>query len=384
MAKLSLILTLAGKDWRLFWADRRAAVLSFVVPILLASAFGLIFDRPSHADSQVKLPLLIVVEGDSPFVRQVVADLEGCSRIETQVVSREEADRRLEDRRPGVAVVIPAGFEQFAERPTLEIRHHPLCAMEAQWAEGVVTEVVMKRYAADRLGPLVGTLALQPPFETHAVAVGGPETRFNSYSHSFCGMTIQYLLFWGMESGLLLLRERRRGVWQRLRAGPVPFSTVLIGKAFATAGIALLQALTTFAFGYLAFGVTVGPSVVGFLVMAFVVCLFAAAIGLLVAAVGGTESRARSVSVLAILGLSMLGGLWLPTFLLPGWLRDVSLSLPTTWAMRGLEGATWQGRDFLGTLPSVAAVLGFTALFLTVAWWKLAAAEKREHRGLTI
>ncbi len=378
MTYLSLILTLAGKDWRLFWADRRAAVLAFTVPILLASAFGLIFDRPSPADAQMRLPLLIVA-GDSPFARQVAADLEACPRVEARIVSRNQADRLLEERRPSVAVILSA-FDSFAGRPTLEIYHHPLCTMEAQWAEGVVTEVVMKRYAAERFGPF----AVRPPFETKAVAVGGPETRFNAYSHSFCGMTIQYLLFWGMESGLLLLRERRRGVGQRLRAGPVPFMALLLGKVVATAGLALLQALVTFAFGYLAFGVTVGPSVVAFGIMAVAVCLFAAAVGLLVAAIGGTESRARSVSVLAILGLSMLGGLWVPTFLLPGWLRDVSLSLPTTWAMRGLEGATWQGRDFLDTLPSVAAVLGFTVLFLAGAWWKLAASEKRERRGVIV
>ena len=39
--------TLAAKDWRLFWADRRAAVLCFVVPVVLASAFGLIFTPPN-------------------------------------------------------------------------------------------------------------------------------------------------------------------------------------------------------------------------------------------------------------------------------------------------------------------------------------------------
>lgn len=380
---LSLILTLAGKDWRLFWADRRAAALSFLVPILLASAFGMIFDRPASSDAGVKLPLLVVADDRSPFVQQLLADLEANPRIEAQVVSREDLDARLDDRRPGVAVVIPAAFDRFAARPTLEVRHHPLCALEAQWAEGVVTEVVMKRYAAERLGPLLGPLDLRPPFDTRAVPVAGQRTRFNSYSHSFCGMTLQYLLFSGMESGLLLLRERRRGVWQRLRAGPAPFSAVLMGKALATAGIAMLQLLATFAFGYLAFNVTVGDSVPAFLAMAFVVSLLSAAIGLLVAAVGRTEARARSVSILAILGVSMLGGLWLPTFLLPGWLRDVSLSLPTTWAMRGLEGTTWQGRDLLGTLPSLAVVLAFTAVFLLIAWWKFRANEMSERRGVT-
>jgi ABC-2 type transport system permease protein len=205
---------------------------------------------------------------------------------------------------------------------------------------------------------------------------------FNSYSHSFNGMTLQYLLFWGMESGLLLLRDRQKSVWSRLRAAPVPLWCLLLGKALSTAVIAFLMVLTTFAFGHFVFGVNVSGSVVGFLLLAVVASVLSAATGLLVAAVGGTEARARSVCILVILGVSMLGGLWLPAFVLPGWARDLSLSLPTTWAMRGLDGVTWQGRDFIGSLPSVSVVAGFAAVFLAVAVAKLVSSEARRRRGL--
>jgi ABC-2 type transport system permease protein len=194
-------------------------------------------------------------------------------------------------------------------------------------------------------------------------------------------MTLQYLLFWGMESGLLLLRERRGGIWTRLRAAPVPLGAVLLGRALATAAVALLQVLVTFGFGHLVFGVTVGGSWVGFALLAVAVSGLAATTGLLVAAVGGTEARARSVCILAILGVSMVGGLWLPAFLLPGWVRDVAMSLPTTWAMRGLDAVTWQGLGLAAVLPAVAAVVAFAAAFLAVAAGRLAAAERRFRRG---
>ena len=194
-------------------------------------------------------------------------------------------------------------------------------------------------------------------------------------------MTLQYLLFWGMESGLLLLRDRRSSVWLRLRAAPVPLSAVLLGKAVSTATIAFLQVLVTFAFGYVVFDVTVSGSWVGFLLLAAGASALAAATGLLVAAVGGTEARARSVSILAILGVSMLGGLWLPAFVLPGWARDVALSLPTAWAMRGLDGVTWQGRGLADVAPHVLAVAGFAGLFLAVAVARLATSEARRRRG---
>ena len=390
--KLTLILALAAQDWRLFLADRRAAALCFAVPIVLASAFGVVFHKGAGQSGAPRLPLLVVAEGDGPFTRQVVADLLESPRVEAEAVSAEEAEARVADRRPGVAVVFPAGFERLAtwtpgqpgERPRVHIRHNPLAQSEGQWADGVVSEVVMRRLARDRLAPWTGgDGAVSLPFAVEAAAVtGSGHAAFNSYTHSFCGMTLQYLLFWGMESGLLLLRERQRSLWQRLCAAPVPLGAVLLGKATSTASIAFLQVMVTFAFGAVVFGVSVGGSWAGFALLAVGVSALSAATGLLVAAVGGTEARARSVCILVILGVSMLGGLWLPAFVLPGWARDLALSLPTTWAMRGLDGVTWQGRDFLAVLPNVSMVAAFTAVFLAVAVARLVSSEARRRRGL--
>jgi ABC-2 type transport system permease protein len=100
------IVTMAGKDWRLFWADRRGAILGFLVPIILASAFGIIFDR-SRESSALRLPMLIVAESDSRFIQEIVNDLRESSRAEITVTDRLTAERRIADRRPGVAVVLP-------------------------------------------------------------------------------------------------------------------------------------------------------------------------------------------------------------------------------------------------------------------------------------
>jgi ABC-2 type transport system permease protein len=188
-------------------------------------------------------------------------------------------------------------------------------------------------------------------------------------------MTLQYLVFWGMDSGLLLLRERRQGIWRRLQTAPITPETLLAGKALATALVALAQIMATFAFGALVFRVTVNGSPIGFLLMALTAAVLSASTGLLVAAVGGNEGRARSVAILVILTLSLLGGLWLPAFLLPAWVQRLALALPTTWASHGLEGVTWQGMQLAAAWPCALALLGFSAVFLLVAWWRLTRAD---------
>jgi ABC-2 type transport system permease protein len=392
---LSTILILAGKDWRLFWSDRRAAILCFLVPIVLASAFGMIFHRPA-ADptiSSVSLPVLIVVEDDGPFTAQVAVDLLNATRLEAKAATRADAIAAVTNHRPGIAIVLPSGFERLKnwqpgqpDKPTIQILHHPSTGAERQWAEGVVAEIVMRRLAREKFVGLLSTkdeAAFAPPFQVDAAAVTSRiDARFNAYSHSFCGMTLQYLLFWGMESGLLFLRERQRGVWCRMRAAPISLGCVLGAKALATALIALLQVLVTFGFGYVVFGVSITGSMIGFVLLALAACALAAATGLLVAAIGGTEARARSVSILVILGVSMIGGLWMPAFLLPAWLREASLTLPTSGAMRGFGAVTWQGIGFWPVLPSVLAVAAFAGVFLTVAIVCLKRSERRVRVGM--
>jgi ABC-2 type transport system permease protein len=380
MIQPRLVLELARKDLQLFLADRKGVLLCFGVPILLASAFGAIFHRPD--DCRVDLSVQVVAQDDGPLTRSVVKALCSCERLQASPCDLDAAQRRLATE-SGIFIVLPPEFSQLSKgvnHPRVKILHHPRNQVESKLVEGILTEIVIRESAREWLGPLAKIrpeLLRDRPFAVERLSVpasGALST--NAYSHSFCGMTLQYLLFWGMDSGLLLLRERKQGIWQRLRAAPLTETTLICGKALATALIALAQIASTFAFGALFFGVTVTGSVVGFVLMVFAASLLSATTGLLVAAVGGNESRARSVAILVILTLSLLGGLWLPSFLLPAWVQKLAMALPTTWAARGLEGVTWQGMGLASAWPCAVALLGFSVAFLVVAWWRLSRSER--------
>src|SRR5262249_41989638 len=183
-------------------------------------------------------------------------------------------------------------------RGVVRLLFHPRAGVESRWVEGVLTEVALRELASEMLAPLRGSrhgLELERPFAVERAAVpAGGALSIHAYSHSFCGMTLQYLLFWGMDSGVLLLRERRQGVWRRLRAAPVTRRTLVLGKALATALVALAQVALTFGFGAAVFGVTLTGSAAGFVAVALAASGLSAATGLLVAALGGNEGRARS------------------------------------------------------------------------------------------
>ncbi len=428
-AAVALLAVLFVKDWRLVWSDRRAVLLSFAVPIALASLFSLLFDRPRQSGEAVRLRLLVAVEATGPCTEAVLQELQASPRLEVAVVSRSAAEEAVRRQRAAVALVLPAGFEEAVGRvalplgvpvsvaaagtgPTgvaateppaaaassvsksqksglevsgshqsgleLPLLYGPTAEAERYWAEGAVTEAVWKAVAR-RQWPVWGEFAAELTSPVRVAAMpASPEVggRLDAATHSFCGMTVQYLLFWGMECGLLFLRERQRGIWRRLRAGPASLGLLLLARALSTASLAVLQVMATFAFGGLVFGVRVHGSWVGFVLVTAALCALSAATGLLVAAWGGSEGRARQVSILVILAMSMLGGLWLPAFLLPEWVQRLGAVLPTRWAMDGLSVVTWQGAGGRAIVPHLAVLAGYVLVFLVGAVWRLRRQEE--------
>ncbi len=73
----------------------------------------------------------------------------------------------------------------------------------------------------------------QMPFRIkQEVQASGQSSNSSSTSHAFAGMGMQGLLFWAVESAMTILRERKMGIWKRLRASPVS----LLGHVYRREG----------------------------------------------------------------------------------------------------------------------------------------------------
>jgi ABC-2 type transport system permease protein len=66
----------------------------------------------------------------------------------------------------------------------------------------------------------------------------------------------------------------------------------------------------------------------------------------------------------------MLGGAWVPSFFFPPWVQQVSLAVPTRWAIDGLDAVTWRGLGMDAVWPVMGVQLAFALLFGVLALWK--------------
>jgi ABC-2 type transport system permease protein len=416
---------LVRKDVVLYLSNRRALLVTLAAPILIAAFFGYVFGGPPR--KMTGIPVAVVDLDQSALSKSIIADMKSDTSFDLREMAEPEAVRRVREGQVRAAAVIPPGFGRDAPRalfrpdvkkPEIVVHYDPSQATALPLVRGLLAQHVMTSVGrevfnfrngmktitdlrsqveasteldAERKRDLLGIFdsverlqshignggstqdaAAGPgfslPFETRQAEVTGRvDRRYNGYAHSFAGMGVQFILFMGIEMGVGLLLMRRMDLWKRLRAAPVSRG-LLLGSRIASGTLIALMLLTgIYAAAIAVFGVRIDGSFAGFFAVAIAFALLTSTFGLLIAALGRTPEATRGLAILATLLLVMLGGAWVPTFVFPEWLQQITVYMPTRWAIDGLEAVTWRGQGLEVVWMPVLAMIACSALFAAIA-----------------
>ncbi|WP_028102337.1 ABC transporter permease [Pseudoduganella violaceinigra] len=429
---MTAMIAMIRKDLILYLNDKRALMLNLLMPIVLAAFFGSLFGGAAGSNSS-KIEIGLVQQDSSVIGRKIGASLKADAALTVQELSLQEAQDKVRAGKLMVAVVIPAGFGDAAgqslfqpgSKPELPVYYDPSQSTVLAMVKGLLTQHVMQGVTGEVMGggsgskyteeslkrldevpasadkaalrDLLGSLkkfqeraaakpeksggegvsgggGLSVPFTTKDEALSsGP--KYNAYAHAFAGMGVQFILFMGIDLGIGILLARRMGIWNRLLAAPITMSQVLVSRALSGAMIAAGLMVAIFACAMLIFKVEI-TNVAGFALVVGGFALMTAAFGLLIAAFGKTPEAARGLAVFATLILVMLGGAWVPTFVFPAWMQQLTLVVPTRWAVDGLDAMTWRGLGMDVALQTAGVQLAFAALFGTLAIWRFRAQNR--------
>jgi ABC-2 type transport system permease protein len=166
-----------------------------------------------------------------------------------------------------------------------------------------------------------------------------------------------------------LSREKTEGTLPRLMAAPLSKAIFLFGKLLPYYLVNLIQIGLMFLVGILVFKMRTGHIHALFLVS----CGLAAAangLGLLVAAVGKTEAQVETLAVLLAVTLAALGGMMVPSFIMPGFLQTIALITPHAWALSGYQDIIVRGLSISEILPETFVLIGFAVVFFSVALFR--------------
>jgi ABC-2 type transport system permease protein len=429
------LFALIRKDIILFLNDKRALVLTLLMPILLAAFFGYLTGGSGKKDA-AKIEIALVQVDQHVISQKIVAGLKADTSLQIQELSLDAAQDLVRKGKLAVTIVLPDGFGEATAKaffnakgkPDLPLYYDPSQGTVLAMVKGILVQHVMQSVSAEmfsgtsgskmveqsiaeldampaqnsdqkELKTFLGSLksfqqyqqssnqvtegastdsqqkpeGLSIPFTPKDEAISaktGIASSYNGYAHSFAGMTVQFILFLAIDAGIGVLLSRKQGLWNRLLAAPVSMTTLIIARALSCALIAFFVSCVLCIVAILVFQVEILGSVVGLIGIAICFSLMTASFGLLIAAFGKTPEAARGIATFATLVLVMLGGAWMPSFLFPQWLQDITVFIPTRWAVDGFDAMTWRGLGFDAAIFPMAALAGFTFLFGSLALWR--------------
>ncbi len=203
-------------------------------------------------------------------------------------------------------------------------------------------------------------------------AFAGPDERGGAAAWLMAGVLVQNVMAAGLNGDAAWLAGMRdRGVLTRLRAAPLP-STTLVG-AYLTVrlGLVLLQSILIVGTSLAVFGVRptwtgIAPATVAVLVGAIVFLLA----GQAVAAVAPTESAANTIANMLFFPLLFLSNLVVDADAFPTWLATIARWLPASMLVDLVRPALTTKPAVQAAWLNLAGLLGYGLLALAiVARW---------------
>lgn len=373
-------LIILGKDLRQRLRDRSALLVAIVVPLVLASIFGLIFHNAIGGRIAFKFGL--VNQDHGPAAQALTSALvplqqQGLLTLQhepTLAAGRSDANQN----KVAATFVVPAGFSAAIGhgRPaTLKVLGSVDSAIGAQIAQAIAqsyadrVDTARIYAAASGQRQIDERLFASLPTPIAIADVSTKSRQLDAGTFYAAGMAV-FFLFFTVQLGISsILTERRDGTLARMLVAPIHRSAVLAGKLLTSIVLGLLS-MTVLALATHFLLSAHWGNVFGVAILIAAGVLAATAVMALIATLAHTPEQAQSWQAMVALVLGMLGGTFFPVAQAGGLLATLSLATPQAWFLRGIENMS-AGAGAGAVLGPAAAILAFAVITGTLAFMRL-------------
>lgn len=225
------------------------------------------------------------------------------------------------------------------------------------------------------------TLLVENEWVSQRVPSGVIETKLKNIPHSKPSSVQQTVPAWLIFSmffvvipiSMTFLVEKQLGTLQRLRTMPVPSGYLMTGKLVPYLGINLLQALLMFLVGIYLVPMIGGEGLVlsnnAWLLIPMTLCISLAAISfaLFIATFVKSTEQATTIGGTSNLLLGAIGGVMVPTFIMPEVMQNVAQLSPMNWGLEGFLSILLKQGDLASILPEMVKLIIFALCFFLLA-----------------
>lgn len=345
------------KDLRLFISDRRAVLMTFLMPIALISIFAMAFGGEEERNSR-PVSLLISDQDQSATSQSVIAQLDSLESLAVTVMPLDSAERLVKTGEETSVLLFKKGFGDsiYAGYPApLDLRFDQSRAAEIGILQQALAGNLARILAMMQIGlhandtmMRVATAPMEKPHTPQLRMSPLIEEKQNGPGliHAVAGTAVMMLLFGLAAMGAGLLEEKENGTLKRLLYSPIKPSSILYGKVIASNVVAFLQLSVLFLYASFVFHLDLFKNLPGLLLMMLATSFACAGFGVFLAAVAKSRQQVQMLSTLLVLTMSAIGGSMIPSFIMPAFMQKISVFSVNYWSIQGFYDIYWRNLEF--------------------------------------
>lgn len=384
-------LLIALNSLRFTMRDRKALLLSLVIPLILIQILGLAL-KGLLVEGRIEPFTVIVVNRDVPttpaldlgqlFLTEVLGSEQVKAIINSEIATDLTTARQAVAAGEAAAVIeIPASFtsEALAGKGAHLALYtdpgQPIQAGIATAVAGAFTEMITSQLLPGRLLEPQSVAQLSADLaKVGAVTLQERAASTRSVSalqYYAAGMAVMYMLMTAIMRASSIIDERENGTLQRMLISPTSATAILAGQLLGAMLVPIAQFLLLLLGTRFLFGVDWGP-LGSALLLGITFALATGGIGVAIAAWVNDRKATESVGSLIAPLFGALSGSMTPLYIFPDSVKTAAKFVPNYWALQGfIDQMAGLGPSHLWT--PVAILLGVAVVTSAVGVARLAA-----------
>lgn len=409
MKKLSASI---AKEFQLLWHDKIGLSLLFLMPLLLVFVITIVQNSAFQLVGENQMDILVVNKDKGKLAADFIDQLKnsGSFRIETDItLMPEQLLSETIKRKKLISLFIPNGFSQGIRQQSsntaklilsefgaierlgnkqvlvrdsrqIHIYYDPVLQenfryslfnginniLAALKSEDMLNQLFVEM-GEDKVPPTIKKQlsATSFDFKTKPASASGAQVIPNATQHNVPAWAIFAMFFMVISLGGNLVKERLVGSFVRLKMIPVAFPFAIVGKMILFFIVALLQLILIFSMGVFVFP-SIGlpalelPDNVSALIVVSVLSAWSAiSYALMIGTYAQTQEQANGFGAVSVILFAAIGGIWVPSFIMPDYLQMIGKFSPLHWCIEGYYSLFLKDGNWKELSPTIIYLLFF-------------------------
>lgn len=395
------------KEFLLLIRDIGGIAILFVMPLVLIITITLIQDSTFKTVTDAKIPILVVNNDTGSVSKVILKGLHDSGSFEILKKPTENEARELVFKGAyQLAIIIPENLSSSLnqkiaqnvdgiiakfglEEPDNSIKKQKIEGKQVTLYFDPATQMTFKSSVKNGIDKMISKIETQSIYKAFQEQItDNPDEKIfetdtfitfkevlptendkeiipNSVQHNVPAWTLFAIFFIIVPLSINIVKEKSQGTFVRLRTNPVSYATILGGKTLIYLVVCLIQFVLMLLVGIYVFPAIGLPTldVSGRLPLLFVVATFAGlaaiGLGLLLGTIAKTQEQSAPFGATFVVILAALGGVWVPVFVMPKIMQNLSHISPMNWGLNGFYDVFLRNGSFSDILPEISLLFIF-------------------------